>query len=109
MELTFANEKFAETCNSRRLITARWGDDGFERLAERLLQLAAVRGLDDVSRLPFAAVEEATGGAVRIVFDGGQVVVTGTLPAVARGGPQGVPDGQLCIDRIEVRRQGGKR
>ncbi len=89
-------------------MTARWGDDGFERLAERLLQLAAVRGLDDVSRLPFAVVEEA-GGAVRIVFEDGAVVVAGTLPTAVRGGSRGVPDGQLSIDRIEVRKHGGKR
>jgi hypothetical protein len=108
MELTFADKKLAETCNSRRLMAARWGDDGFERLAERLLQLAAVRGLDDVSRLPFAAVEEAPGGASRIAFDGGAVVVIGTLPAVAREGSQGAPDGHLCIDRVEVRKQEGE-
>jgi len=109
MELTFADKKLAETCNSKRLIAARWGDDGFERLAERLLQLAAVRGLDDVSSLPFAAVEGAAGGAVQILFDGGEVVVTGTLPAGARGARLTVPDGELCIERIEVRRKGGKR
>jgi hypothetical protein len=105
MELTFADKKLAETCNSRRLVTARWGDDGFDRLAERLLQLAAVRGLDDVSRLPFAAVEEAAGDAVRIVFDDGAVVVTGTRPTAVEGGR----DSQLCIDRIEIRKERRKR
>jgi hypothetical protein len=109
MELTFADKKLAETCNSRRLISTRWGNDGFERLAERLFQLAAVRSLDDVSSLPSAAVDEKAGGAVRIVFDGGEVVVTGTLPAGARGEGRGVPDGELCIERIEVGRRGGKR
>lgn len=109
MELTFADKMLADTCNSKRLIAARWGDDGFERLAERLLQLVAVRGLDDVSSLPFAAVEGVTGGAVRIVFDGGEVVVTGTLPAGAHGAGRDVPDGELCIERVEVRRKGGKR
>jgi hypothetical protein len=105
MELTFADKKLAETCNARRLVIARWGDEGFDRLAERLLQLAAVRGLDDVSLLPFAAVEEGAGGAVRIVFDDGAVVVSGTRPTVVEGGP----DGQLCIDRIEMRKKRGKR
>lgn len=106
MELTFADKKLAETCNSKRLIVARWGDRGFARLGERLLQLAAVRGLDDVSSLPFAAVEGAGDGAVRIVFDGGDVVVTGTLPRGSRGARRSAPDGELRIEQIEVRRMG---
>jgi hypothetical protein len=109
MELTFVDRKLAETCNSRRLTTARWGGEGFERLAERLLQLSAVAGLEDVPLLPFATVELGADDTVRIVFDGGSVIVGGSLPHGRHEASGRALDNRLCIERVEIMKPGSKR
>jgi hypothetical protein len=108
MELTFADRKLARTCNSQQLMAARWGAEASVRVAERLVQLAAVSALDEVPLLPFARVEPDTRDVVRVVFDGGGLVVHGTFGPRAENARGATRDAHLCIERVDVLRKGGR-
>jgi hypothetical protein len=79
VELTFGDEDLAETCNHRQLMAAAWGEQGFECVARRLLELAAARGTDEIALLPNVSLERSPRDGVRIDFADGETVIRGVL------------------------------
>lgn len=74
MEISFVDARVAALCNSKRQLTARWGDDGFLLVGRHLEALAALDGADVVD-LP-SAVVEPDDGTVTIIFDRGRLTIT---------------------------------
>lgn len=93
MELTFGDEDLAETCNHRQLMAAAWGEQGFECVARRLLELGAASGTDEIELLPHASLQRSSRGAVRIDFGGGETVIRGVL---------GTPDASGATARLRI-------
>ncbi len=88
MELTFGDEALAETCNDRRLMLARWGDEGFRCLARRLLELDAALNVAEIEGLPELRLRRGKRGAVRLDFASGETVIRAVLHSP---GPDGAP------------------
>lgn len=75
VEISFADAQMAALCNSKQLLTARWGSEGFLLVGRHLEALAAI-DCTDVEDLSAAVVELGASEAVTIVFDRGRLTIT---------------------------------
>ncbi len=98
MELTFGDEALAETCNDRRLMRARWGEEGFQCLARRLLELDAALDVDEIEGLPEVKLRRGKRGNVRLDFASGEIVIRGVLHTPGRDGARA----RMRITRVDV-------
>lgn len=108
MELSFASQKLAKTCNSAQKMQKEWGADNAKRLKRRLAQLQAAATLADLATLPQGRPHPLAGDLkglwaldlqhpLRLLFK----VANDPCPMLADGGVDCRRVTAVCIERIE--------
>lgn len=74
MDVSFADDRLAQECNSATALQARWGDH-WVVVGRRLLEIAALEGLEDLAHLPHAQVRPAgSDGIYDVQFEEGTII-----------------------------------